>query len=256
MRRYYHVTMIKQEIDMEQEKSLLQDFITGEIENFQDPERRGVRKGEKIGFTKNKSIACLLTGLLNTTPKKLAGEYGKNLFTYALLRKWRSEPEFKTEAENFATEFALRLVQYITDEIYKSNEEFDEYLYGTGDDYSEINIDPIVPNARQLSSAVVACLKGHVNYYINSLEKQPSFSEKIIHSEIIKEIVSLVNYIEGKPPIPVKVGKLELIAISSIVNEVESIIAAKLPEEEFIQVDKLLDLIRGYITDVTNVMED
>jgi hypothetical protein len=73
------------------EPTLLGRFIQEKLEGYEEPTRQGVRRGDKVGFPRKK----LHAGLLALTCASLREQAAEAGIKYDLLRKWRSEPEFK-----------------------------------------------------------------------------------------------------------------------------------------------------------------
>jgi len=81
--------------------SLLGKFIRSKFDKYREPERKGIPRGEKIGFSKKKFYASLLM-LLNYKQSKIADKVG---ISHSLLRKWNTEKEFKEQVDKNCYEF-------------------------------------------------------------------------------------------------------------------------------------------------------
>ncbi|MGO9611700.1 MAG: hypothetical protein ACLPX5_01510 [Dissulfurispiraceae bacterium] len=86
--------------------SLLSRFINDKINAYLEPLRLGTPKGDKIGYSLKKYQAMLLC-LYNWEKKKVAEIAG---VSYGLLRKWRTEEEFKKRLSKNARDFSQRVV--------------------------------------------------------------------------------------------------------------------------------------------------
>lgn len=93
-------------------RNLIELFIQGRVEDHPEPQRAGKTKGEKIGFPQSKYLAALLSGLTRRDLKVVCAECG---VSYGLLRKWRTEPDFKELVKGEQRMFAEFLV-----EVFKS----------------------------------------------------------------------------------------------------------------------------------------
>lgn len=83
------------------------DYIARKELDYCEPQRKGTPRGEKIGFPAKKYQASLLVALTNFKLKKLADDLNKRYgLSYGLLKKWRTEAEFRKACEDHAEEFA------------------------------------------------------------------------------------------------------------------------------------------------------
>ncbi len=89
--------------------TLLQRFIQGRIEGYEEPQRRGTPKGDKIGFPLPKYAAAVLS-LTNFGQKEIAARVG---VSYGVLLKWRTEEAFKHETDTHVRDFVGKLLGYI-----------------------------------------------------------------------------------------------------------------------------------------------
>lgn len=104
---------------MSSDKTLLMNFIVESLAGYQNPTRRGVRKGQKIGFSQTKYAAALFELYDYVTPsaQEIAGTLGelaRNLKTTPhVIWQWRTEKEYRERVEFFASEFCKRFMQAI-----------------------------------------------------------------------------------------------------------------------------------------------
>ncbi|MCX5814876.1 MAG: hypothetical protein NTX75_01355 [Proteobacteria bacterium] len=80
-------------------------FVQNRLDTYEEPQREGTKKGDRIGFSKKKYLATLMM-LFNTTQDCIAKTIG---VSYGLLRKWNTEAEFKKIVEAHCREFAKTL---------------------------------------------------------------------------------------------------------------------------------------------------
>jgi hypothetical protein len=114
---------------LHKKSELLVDFIYQKLEDHEEPERKGIPRGYKIGFPTKKLAACLLVALTNYKLKQIAETTGKALgFSYNLLRKWNSEAEFRAQQDEFRSEFAITIYKFIKFEYLKFWEVKRDYL--------------------------------------------------------------------------------------------------------------------------------
>jgi len=98
-------------------KNLLADFIKSKVDNYVEPTRKGTYRGDPIGFPTSKYSATLYA-LYDVTPREIA----KILkISYGLLRKWKTEPEFKTlvfqHMEEFSQMFLHHLKKLVSEDV-------------------------------------------------------------------------------------------------------------------------------------------
>lgn len=97
----------------ERTQGLLSRFIEDRVKRYVAPSRRGIPRGEPIGFSERKHKGILLS--LSSTELTKQAEILE--VSYELLRKWRSEDRFLEEVERYATEFAeiiyLRFIEAV-----------------------------------------------------------------------------------------------------------------------------------------------
>ena len=103
------------------------------LEHFEDPKRAGTSRGEKIGMGRNKIVAA---GLLSLHPKLSLQEISKIAgVSYGLLRKWKTEEDFKDKmqqlANDFGTDVARCMVAVNVEEFLLHKAESDKKLSGT-----------------------------------------------------------------------------------------------------------------------------
>jgi len=87
----------------------LTDFIEEKIGSYLEPTRWGTPRGDPIGFPRVKCLATLLA-LTTHSQKDIARGIG---LSYGVLRKWRSEAEFKQLIQQHRAELVERFFDYI-----------------------------------------------------------------------------------------------------------------------------------------------
>ena len=116
----------------------LGEYLTSKLDEHQEPSREGIPRGEKIGFPKNKYLASILVGITNRQLKEIAKACG---VSYGLLRKWRTEVDFKEACQNHRQEFVAKIIGRIKEEISIQEKKFDDYFNDRGPDPLDRNLD-------------------------------------------------------------------------------------------------------------------
>ena len=95
----------------EQSQRLLPRFIEEKLTNYIEPSKKGTAKGEPVGFSKAKYRASLNALREKVLPRTedLSTEAKRLRVPYGVLRKWRSEPQFKELVEQHEKEFVRQL---------------------------------------------------------------------------------------------------------------------------------------------------
>lgn len=91
-----------------EQKTLLLEYIKGEIEHYKEPEKKGTPKGDPVGYSLEKYKFLLLS--LTSLPIKDITEL-LNL-SYGSTRLWRTEDQYWRKLESHARDFANRVVLY------------------------------------------------------------------------------------------------------------------------------------------------
>jgi hypothetical protein len=92
------------------------------LEHFEDPKRAGTSRGEKIGMGRSKIVAA---GLLSLYPKLSLQEISKIAgVSYGLLRKWKTEEDFKDKMQQLANDFGIDMARCVV------AVNVEEYLFG------------------------------------------------------------------------------------------------------------------------------
>jgi hypothetical protein len=106
------------------ERSLIKEFFRNELASYREPQRQGTPRGERIGFSTVKYHASLLA-LLNNDLREQSGLLG---ISYGLLRKWRTEPEFKKVVNGHCDKFTVIFFKHLLEVAYESRNKQDEFL--------------------------------------------------------------------------------------------------------------------------------
>jgi hypothetical protein len=117
----YTVTHMKKSTVKE---NLIEEFFRTEIENYSEPQRRGTSRGDPIGFSKVKYSASLFS----LTDKDLK-EVARSLsVSYGLLRKWRTEDQFKKMVNKHVEKFSVIFYRHILELVIEDRKRQEEFL--------------------------------------------------------------------------------------------------------------------------------
>lgn len=137
--------------------SLLGEFIKNKLKSYNEPMRKGTPKGEKIGFTQKKYQASLFTSLTNFPLTELAKLFG---ISYGLLRKWKTEDDFKKVSDHHCAEFAEKIKKRLGVGIEIEFKARDAFLNRLSDEKIETDSFPeIYIAAPYFSKAVINKMK-------------------------------------------------------------------------------------------------
>lgn len=100
----------------------LNDYARHRLQNYQEPQRKGRLRGEKIGFSREKYYAAVLTILYPNclSIKEIANLAGVSIGVY---RTWRTEDDFLQEVENESAQLGEFLGQELVRLIRNDNED-------------------------------------------------------------------------------------------------------------------------------------
>lgn len=88
-------------------KTYLEQFIREKLKNYDEPVRRGLPKGSRVGFTYAKYEASLHF-LTHQSHKDIARRVGTSAGT---IRVWRTQKEFQEQIERHRYQYAYRFVE-------------------------------------------------------------------------------------------------------------------------------------------------
>lgn len=104
---------MKKPIDKKLLIEVFKEWVTSRMASYQEPTREGTPKGSPIGFSQNKYYAANLMALYNRGLFSLAELSREAGTSHALIRKWRTEQEFKKIAQESFNAF----MEFITTHV-------------------------------------------------------------------------------------------------------------------------------------------
>ncbi len=149
--------------------TLLKSFVHQKKKNYVTPEKKGVPRGQSIGFPYKKYYASLL--LLTTRPLKDIANAVKA--PYGSLRNWCTEEGFIKLVNEHSKEFTELLLQYIEERANKQHQEHDEILKKSIEEISNMSLP---------------------ERYMEDLLDMPMYSDGLLF-EIMKVLVKKLNLI-------------------------------------------------------------
>jgi hypothetical protein len=136
----------------------LGEYVHYNAYNYEEPTRRGIPKGKRIGFSREKYLAAMLVGITNWKLKKIAKECE---VSYGLLRKWRTESKFSSASYFHAISFVSEIIKRTKKYTVTRTEDIEKYMEGLVENPFEINsneplndIERILIDAHQFSDTV------------------------------------------------------------------------------------------------------
>jgi hypothetical protein len=121
--------LIEHQIQKNGISDFIHEFILYRMLNYLEPTRKGTIRGDKIGFPSKKYHASILVGISNATPKEIAKVSG---VSYDLIRKWKTEPDFRNQVNEQCSAFINEIIKRIIDAYEKTEKETEDYINGTG----------------------------------------------------------------------------------------------------------------------------
>lgn len=106
------------------EKTLLEKFIFDKVKSYIEPQRKGIPKGDPIGFSKEKYKVSLYM-LYGLKQKELARSLN---ISYGLLRKWNTEKVFKNAVKEHYIEYPEYILRYLRTQKSRMSQQYDETL--------------------------------------------------------------------------------------------------------------------------------
>jgi len=228
------------------------DFIARKQLDYEEPQRIGTPRGEKIGFSAKKYQASMLVGLTNIKLKKLAKDLNRKYgLSYGLLRKWKTEDDFMAEAKKHVKEFAGLVLKLIEKSVSKHYEEYNRYydcktderpkpmgfpaLYRDAQIFSKELINELSMLAQERGKAIGQ----------KFLNKKLNGKKFAVEWRIFQEIKGIVELAEGKAT---KNIKLRIFRIQAPIIWVKDLINSKRvfsKREQRIIIDSLTDVIES-----------
>jgi hypothetical protein len=226
------------------ESTLLERFIDERKTLYAEPSRKGLPKGEPIGFSRKKYLASLY---MLTADKQItvAMELG---ISYGLVRKWNTERAFTSLIRKHCREFANTFVRHLSERYARQ---------GTAPGEAQDRGKPGLPGSRSFSDAgnygpslMAEVLKAVVNAAQKAEEEGAFVRGFTILSSFLEQIVPLMEpgrleEIGRKAGIDIVV--LERGVKLGVIERVKRFVMKKEPEDaERAEVCQLLDqLIRA-----------
>lgn len=115
---------------MNKRLTLLEKFIYDKKSKYKEPSKKGIPRGEKVGFSKQKYDASLEL-MKEVSLVELAKS--ENI-SYSVVRIWNREPEFEVQIAQNCKEFALIVVAHLKETIMNSFERYFEFWSGRIDE--------------------------------------------------------------------------------------------------------------------------
>lgn len=207
--------------------NLLEEFINSRTQDYLAPQRAGIPRGRKVGFSDEKYRASLLVALLNWSLKEIATKLG---FSYGQLRNWNTEPDFQAKIKKHSAQFVSFVARYIRAELKKANEAVVNYTNGIVDEApGGLKIDKAINCMRLLNKHVINDLDWLGSLELDKTarhsdqEGQMILNDKsIAYYYFYEEVNNLVKYAKGQK-IDCKPSPLKLkIAATSIKQALSS----------------------------------
>jgi hypothetical protein len=147
---------------------IINEYIMFQLHSYNEPTRAGTPKGEKIGFSRDKYFACILCGITNFNMQKIA-ELSHT--TNGVIRKWRTEKDFKAACDQHCSDFADEIIKRIGRGLAILETKVDNFLNNDGshpfakspkqplDPVERIFIDAKYFNKKVLKKLSIAAIK-------------------------------------------------------------------------------------------------
>jgi len=107
-------------------QGLLWRFIMEKLHSYTAPTRKGIPRGGQVDYSRDKYLAALFIALMGVSMKEMA-EHKDLRISYALLRKWSTELEFKELGLKFRKEFTERFIQHMRSHYKENNRRWNEH---------------------------------------------------------------------------------------------------------------------------------
>lgn len=220
------------------------DYIARKELDYSEPLRAGTPRGEKIGFSIQKYLASLFVGLTNIPLKKLAEDLNRKYgLSYGLLRKWRTEEDFKDAVQTQAEEFADFLIKRIRSWVLEEAE-----LYAENPEITA-GIWRIFEDARILSADVLERIFFKVMVVYREI-KHIKGDEQLLEMVALYKVLQLIGLARGiRTP-----SYISLMADKAAISFVKDRLSSKrtLSEKERRMVLNCLDNIETHLGEIIN----
>jgi len=90
--------------------TLLSEWLETKIRSYVEPSRARTKRGERIGFSKQKYTTVILIATTNFILKELSTMMH---ISYDSLRRWNIEPDFRKEVNKSCSSFLKILIDYL-----------------------------------------------------------------------------------------------------------------------------------------------
>jgi hypothetical protein len=117
-------------------KGLLNDFLQQKARSYVPPARVGTPRGQSVGFSREKYLAALFT-VTSIDQQKLAQRVG---VSYGVLRKWRTESDFKKTVAGLCKEYAALFFGHIKTRVMAHRKDTEEILKLPGSAIAETKL--------------------------------------------------------------------------------------------------------------------
>jgi hypothetical protein len=179
------------------------EYMQDRISEHGDPVRVGTARGEKIGLSQKKFIASLLVALLNYSLKKITEEYGESVsFSYGLLRKWKTEDDFKDAIIQHQKGCAEEIAKYIESRVHNFMDDVKNYENGKSNNIPSHVDFPKLKSCKHLNTKVIQNLEFYgMSKYEKSLAKslKAGADEKVmVEAFTYMQISYLTDAMEGR----------------------------------------------------------
>ena len=98
---------------MKKQITLLEKFINKKAKSYKEPQRRGVKKGDIIGFSRKKYLAALYS-ITNSSQREVARFAGTST---GVVLKWRTEQAFREKIDSLSNEFIAVVADYTLKQV-------------------------------------------------------------------------------------------------------------------------------------------
>jgi hypothetical protein len=142
--------------------TILENYMSRKLVKITDPSRKGIRRGNPIGFSKVKYSAALISTLTNINLINLAEQVGGS--TYGVIRVWRSHADFKECCSNIIEEFKAVLDFELLD-IYTHLAE--DFKNGRFHDHEELFEQ--LKDVDTYNKSIISHIADRLNHYLYEL---------------------------------------------------------------------------------------
>ncbi|RJR42491.1 MAG: hypothetical protein C4576_15985 [Desulfobacteraceae bacterium] len=191
--------------EQKKSSSILFEFIADKTKHYEEPERKGLRKGEEIGPSRKQYIASLWVALTSLSLKHIA-DINKNDegLSYQVLMQWSCRDSFKKLIEKHQADFEGAVIEYLASEYRNTYQSISDFLDGKTSD-----LPPVTPSLSKVmnrdslffNEKIVERLKD-ASYRLEEWAKydaEKTEQERQIQLRVSESLKALVGYVTGKP---------------------------------------------------------